>query len=154
MNDDAACRPVFRLACLPLGRSLLAPLMWLCPLQGTTHLARRFVIPMYMRNAIQQLSWSFLPLRRLSLSESTPPRFAWPGTFRPQGFPPSRRITPRSDVQPYFRLVTSMGFCSSGVFPHCQVPLTHRLNGITLLAFLLSAPYLGTTGFEALGTGA
>jgi hypothetical protein len=58
----------------------------------------------------RQLSWSFLPLRRLSSGESTPPRLASPGTFRPQGFTPSRRITPRPDARPCFVPETPMGF--------------------------------------------
>ena len=66
----------------------------------------------------RQLSWSSDPLRRLSPSESTPPRIAAPGTFRPQGFSPSRRLPPRSNAQPCFMPVTPMGFCPSGVFPH------------------------------------
>lgn len=63
----------------------------------------------------------FLPLRRMSPSESTPRRLATPTTFRPQGFSPSRRIPPRSDARPCFMPVTPMGFRSPGVFPHCQV---------------------------------
>jgi hypothetical protein len=64
----------------------------------------------------------FLPLRRLSPSESTPRRIATPATFRPQGFSPSRRITPRSDARPCFMPETPMGFRSPGGYPHCQVP--------------------------------
>jgi hypothetical protein len=64
----------------------------------------------------------FLPLRRMSPSESTPRRLATPATFRPQGFSPSRRIPPRSDARPCFMPVTPMGFRSSGVSPRCQVP--------------------------------
>ena len=78
----------------------------------------------------------FLSLRRISSSESTPRRFATPTTFRPQGFAPSRRFTPRSNARPYFMPVTPMGFCSPGIYPHCQVPPTRR-RGITLMAFLL-----------------
>jgi hypothetical protein len=63
----------------------------------------------------------FLPLRRMSPSESTPRRLATPATFRPQGFSPSRRIPPRSDARPCFMPVTPMGFRSPGAFPHCQV---------------------------------
>jgi hypothetical protein len=74
------------------------------------------------RGRHQLLSWSSSPLRRLSPSESTRPRLTSPGTFRPQGFSPSRRITPRSDARPCFMPVTSMGFCPPGVYPHCQVP--------------------------------
>ena len=76
----------------------------------------------FRRGSRQQLSWSFLPLRRMDPSESTPPRLASPGTFRPQGFAPSRRFPPRSDLRPYFIPVAPLGFCSTGIFPHCQVP--------------------------------
>jgi hypothetical protein len=58
----------------------------------------------------------------VSPSESTPPWLATPGTFRPQGFSPSRRISPRPDARPCFMPVTPMGFRSSGVSPHYQVP--------------------------------
>jgi len=64
----------------------------------------------------------FLPLRRLSPSESTSRRLATPTTFRPQGFSPSRRLTPRSNARSCFIPVTPMGFRPSGVFPRCQVP--------------------------------
>jgi hypothetical protein len=77
----------------------------------------------------------FHPLRRMSSSESTPRRLAAPTTFRPQGFTPSRRLTPRSNARPCFMPVTSMGFRPSGVSPHCQVP-SARHRGIPLLAFL------------------
>jgi hypothetical protein len=87
------------------------------------------------RTAHQQLSWSFAPLRRLSLSESTKPRFASPGTFRPQGLSPSRRIAPRPDARPYFRPVTPLGFHSPGVFPHRQVPPARHRYGIALVVF-------------------
>jgi hypothetical protein len=56
----------------------------------------------------------FLPLRRMSPSESTPRRLATPTTFRPQGFSPSRRIPPRSDARPCFMPVTPMGFALQG----------------------------------------
>ena len=80
-------------------------------------------------NSVSLLSWSFLPLRRLSPSESTPRRLATPTTFRPQGFSPSRRLSPRSNARPCFIPVTSMGFHSPGVFPRCQVqPARHRVN--------------------------
>jgi hypothetical protein len=65
----------------------------------------------------RQLSWSFLPLRRLSSGESTPPRLASPGTFRPQGFTPSRRLTPRLNARPCFVPETPMGFPLSRGFP-------------------------------------
>jgi len=71
----------------------------------------------------------FFPLRRVSPSESTPRRHATPTTFRPQGFSPSRRFSPRSNARPCFMPVTSMGFHSPGVFPHCQVhPARHRVD--------------------------
>lgn len=112
--------------------------MWLRPFQGSTQhgpptksrtlrplvqRSRRIASPTgFRRGSRQQLSWSFLPLRRMNPSESTPPRFASPGTFRPQGFAPSRRFPPRSDLRPYFMPVAPLGFCSTGIFPHCQVP--------------------------------
>ena len=83
----------------------------------------------------RQLSWSFLPLRRLSSGESTPPRLASPGTFRPQGFAPSRRITPRLNVRPCFMPETPMGFLLSRGFPPPPGPSARR-RGITLMAFL------------------
>ena len=71
--------------------------------------------------AFRQLSWSSSPLRRMSSGESTSPRLASPGTFRPQGFSPSRRFAPRPSARPCFMPVTPLGFCSSGIFPHSQV---------------------------------
>jgi hypothetical protein len=53
----------------------------------------------------------------LSSGESTRPRFASPGTFRPQGFSPSRRLTPRQNLRPFFRSVTSLGFALQGLSP-------------------------------------
>jgi hypothetical protein len=111
--------------CPPIGRSLTTPLMRLRPLQGPTrhgppthgHSAaprghRAFpTSPKGCRGCrCWQLSWSFLPLRRLSPGESTPPRLASPGTFRPQGFTPSRRLPPRLNARPCFMPETSMGF--------------------------------------------
>jgi len=87
------------------------------------------------RTTSRQLSWSFWPLRRLSLSESTCPRFASPGTFRPQSFSPSRRLAPRPDVRPSFRSVTPLGFWLSRVFPPLPGPTGLSPGGITLLAF-------------------
>jgi hypothetical protein len=57
----------------------------------------------------------------MSSGESTSPRLASPGTFRPQGFPPSRRLTPRLNARPCFMPVTPLGFCSPGIFPRNQV---------------------------------
>jgi hypothetical protein len=78
----------------------------------------------------------FLPLRRVSPSESTPRRFATPTTFRPQGFSPSRRFAPRSNAQPCFMLVTPMGFALQG-FSLAVRSLRLITSEITLLAFLL-----------------
>jgi hypothetical protein len=84
----------------------------------------------------QRLSWSFFPLRRLSPSESTPRRLATPTTFRPQGFTPSRRLSPRSNARPCFMPVTSMGFALQGfslAVRSCRL-VTRK---IALLTFLL-----------------
>jgi hypothetical protein len=72
------------------------------------------------RWVFRQLSWSSSPLRRISSSESTSPRFTSPGTFRPQGFSPSRRFAPRLNARPCFMPETPMGFHSPGTFPHNQ----------------------------------
>jgi len=96
----------------------------------------------------RRLSWSLLPLRRLSPGESTPPRLASPGTFRPQGFSPSRRLAPRLDVRPCFMPETPMGFRPSGVSPHRQVPMTRRL-GIAFLTFLLRVNLSSTRGVRS-----
>jgi hypothetical protein len=69
-------------------------------------------------------------------ASSLHPGLPTPGTFRPQGFSPSRRFPPRSDVQPCFMPVTPLGFYPSGTSPRCQVPNARRA-GNTLLAFLL-----------------
>jgi len=59
----------------------------------------------------------FVPLRRVGPSESTQRRLATPTTFRPQGFSPSRRFTPRSNARPCFMPVTPLGFLPSRGFP-------------------------------------
>jgi hypothetical protein len=87
------------------------------------------------RWAFQQLSWSSVPLRRMSSSESTQPRLTSPSTFRPQGFSPSRRLPPRLNARSCFIPVTPMGFCSPGIFPHNQVSRAFAPE-ITLSAFL------------------
>jgi hypothetical protein len=97
------------------GRSFATPLMRLRPLQGSTRHGLPTPSVSYtpkgeQNTACRQLSWSSLPLRRLSPGESTPPRLASPGTFRPQGFSPSRRIAPRPNVRPCFMPETPMGF--------------------------------------------
>jgi hypothetical protein len=104
--------------------------------------------------ARRQLSWSSFPLRRLSPDESTPPRLASPGTFRPQGLVPSRRLAPRLNVRPCFMPETPMGFsalqglsltarfpgssprnCLLDVSPHtnnrrCVAPVSARRNAL------------------------
>jgi hypothetical protein len=102
------------------------------------------------RTAHRQPSWSFSPLRRVSLSESTSPRFASPGTLRPQGFSPSRRITPRPDVRPYFRPVAPLGFRSSGAYPHRQVPRTLRPTELPSWRFFLFAARPRSSGSRRL----
>jgi hypothetical protein len=108
--------------------------MWLCPLQGTTQLARRRRNPGCSQDRAKQLlSWSSTPLRRCNPSESTPPRFATPGTFRPQGFSPSRRVTPRSNARSCFIPVTSMGFSSPfRGFPSLLGPVARHLRNYPL----------------------
>jgi hypothetical protein len=45
----------------PISQCQMAPLMWLCPLQGTTHLARHAFTPFCSRKQKQRLlSWSSL----------------------------------------------------------------------------------------------
>lgn len=95
------------------------------------------------RTAYRQPSWSSLPLRRMNLSESTSPRFASPGKFRPQGFAPSRRVTPRPDVRPYFRPVAPLGFSLFRGFPPLPGPADSSSHGIALVALLPLLPSLG-----------
>jgi hypothetical protein len=103
------------------------------PSPGFTHLARQLIGLLGYRPR-WLLSWSSAPLRRLSTSESTPPRFATPGTFRPQGFSPSRRFAPRLDVRPCFMPVAPVGFLLSRDFPSLPGPAA-RHHGNALLAF-------------------
>jgi rubredoxin len=104
--------------------------MRLRPLQGSTQrgLPTSQLRPIRRSTKAAQSAtlMEFLPLRRMSPSESTPRRLATPTTFRPQGFAPSRRLSPRSNVRPCFMPVTSMGFRPSGGFPRCQVPPARR----------------------------
>jgi hypothetical protein len=88
--------------------------MRLRPLQGSTQRGPPTSLQLPLRRATKATQsatlMEFLPLRRISPSESTPRRLATPTTFRPQGFAPSRRLTPRSNAQPCFMPVTPMGF--------------------------------------------
>ena len=89
------------------------------PSSGTTRSPRR--CNAHLATCINRLlPWRFCPLRRINSGESTSPRFSKPSTFRPQGFSPSRRVTPHLNARSCFVPVTPMGFCPSGVFPHCQ----------------------------------
>lgn len=136
--------PVFHLANPCRTEARQPALLQLRPLQGTTHQPASFGDTMCHLH--QRLPWSPLPLRRLSPGESTYPRFTSPGTFRPQDFSPSRRFTPRRDLQPYFRLVTPVGFCPSGVYP-LPGPVAHH-HRVTLLTFAPLRPPR-TAGIEA-----
>lgn len=126
----ATRNPVFLPINLSLRRNEVTPLMRLRPLQGSTQRGPPTLLQLRLRGATKAAQsatlMEFLPLRRLSPSESTPRRFATPTTFRPQGFSPSRRLAPRSDARPCFMPVTPMGFRSPGVFPRCQVPPARR----------------------------
>jgi hypothetical protein len=62
-------------------------------------------------------SLGFLPLRRHQHWESTPPGFTSPGTFRPRGFTPPRRVAPPSALRVCFAPLAPLGFRPSGVFP-------------------------------------
>jgi hypothetical protein len=68
------------------------------------------------------LSWSSAPLRRLSPTESTVPRLASPGPFRPQGLSPSRRLAPRSDLPALFRAGNALGVSPFRGFPPPPAP--------------------------------
>jgi hypothetical protein len=95
--------------------------MRLRPLQGSTQRGppTSLISPLQRATKTAQSAtlMEFLPLRRISPSESTPRRFATPTTFRPQGFAPSRRFTPRSNARSCFIPVTSMGFQPYRGFP-------------------------------------
>jgi hypothetical protein len=95
--------------------------MRLRPLQGSTQhgppTSQRLPLRKATEAAQSATLMEFLPLRRISSSESTPRRFATPTTFRPQGFAPSRRLSPRSNARPCFMPVTPMGFPPFRGFP-------------------------------------
>jgi len=78
----------------------------------------------------------FCPFDVQARASSLHPGLPKPGTFRPQGFSPSRRFPPRSNARSYFIPVTSMGFYPSGSSPHRQVPNARRAR-IALLTFFL-----------------
>jgi hypothetical protein len=102
----------------------VAPTTGFNPTRPANSLVRRPPRGANGNTAHRQLSWSSFPLRRLSSGESTPPRLASPGTFRPQGFTPSRRLAPRPNVRPCFMPETPMGFSTLQGFS-----LTARFHG-------------------------
>lgn len=112
--------------------------MRLRPLQGSTQRGPPTSLLPTLRRATKSTQsatlMEFLPLRRLSPSESTPRRLATPTTFRPQGFTPSRRLPPRSNARPCFMPVTSMGFSLQG-FSLAVRSIRLVTRWITLLAF-------------------
>lgn len=92
------------------------------PLQGATcsarwlHASRRSA-----RQDHQQLSWSLLPLRRFSLSKSTPPRVAKPEYVPPTGFRTLSTDYSSLGRLALFRASSAHGVCRSpGGFPHYQ----------------------------------
>lgn len=107
-------------------RSSKAPLLWLRPLQGTTHRGPPVCHPSWvpkdqpMRNRL--LSWSFVPLRRISPGESTPPRFANTGYVPSTGFPTLSTAYSSPERPALFQTGSARGVRPPGVFPRCQVP--------------------------------
>jgi hypothetical protein len=96
-------RPTGFEAAAPESIEIEAPLMRLRPLQGATRRGPPNIQPSIASSThsairgsrsrearpggrCRQLSWSLLPLRRLSPSESTPPRFAKAGYVPSSGF--------------------------------------------------------------------
>jgi hypothetical protein len=59
----------------------------------------------------------FLPLQRLRSWKPGRPGLASSGTFRPQGFSPSRRFPSSRTFRPCFMPVTLLGFSLQGLFP-------------------------------------
>jgi len=135
-TDSPASRPK------PFGSSRVVK-----PSPGFTHLARQLIGFLGYRPR-WQLSWSSTPLRRLSTSESTPPRLATPGTFRPQGFSPSRRLAPRPHLQSCFRLVTPLGLPLSRGFPSLSGSASSSPRN-AFLAFHPRDAVIITASFEA-----
>jgi hypothetical protein len=70
----------------------------------------------------RQLSWSLLPLRRLSPSESTPPRLANTGYVPPTGFLTLSTACSSLERPALFHAGNALGVRPSGSSPHCQVP--------------------------------
>jgi hypothetical protein len=71
----------------------------------------------------RQLSWSLLPLRRLSPSESTPPRFANTGYVPSTGFLTLSTAFSSLERPALFHADSAHGVRPTGSSPHCQVPL-------------------------------
>lgn len=87
---------------------------------------------------------------------ASPPASCHPRTLHPQGFSPSRRLAPHRHAQPCFMLVTPLGFCSPGGFPHRQVRAARHVPD-ALLAFvprILKKPRMWTRGVPTMLSGA
>jgi len=65
----------------------------------------------------RHLPWDLDPYSACGIESPLNPGLASPGTFQPQGFAPSRRITPLGALRVYFTPVALMGFHPSGVSP-------------------------------------
>jgi hypothetical protein len=139
-SNEPLAKPVFLPTNRPLRRDEAAPLLRLRPLQGSTQRGPPTSLILSLRKATEtaQLAtlMEFLPLRRLSPSESTSRRFATPTTFRPQGFSPSRRFAPRPDARPCFMPVTPMGFALQGFSPTVR---SHQLSPVRLPSWCFSS---------------
>jgi hypothetical protein len=69
----------------------------------------------------RQLSWSLVPLRRLSPSESTPPRFAKAGYVPSSGFLTLSTACSSLERPTLFHAGNARGVRPTGSSPHCQV---------------------------------
>jgi len=77
-------------------------------------------------------SWGFAPLQRLASGGSVSPGFASPGTFRPRGLSPPRRLSPPLSSRAHDARCRSWGLRFAGSFerrgrdvlprPRCPVP--------------------------------
>jgi hypothetical protein len=83
-----------------------------------------------------QLSWSLVPLRRLSPSESTPPRFANTGYVPSTGFYTLSTAYSSLERPTLFHAGNVHGVSPFREFPSLPGPAAHH-DEITLVAFLL-----------------
>jgi hypothetical protein len=134
---------VFLSTSSPPDRGLAAPLMWLCPLQGTTRLARRRPISCRSRKRVQQLlSWSFSPLRRLARASLLHPGL--PHRVRSAhrvSHPLDGLLLARTPGPVSYRYRPWGSLHPPGGFPHRWVPLARHLRNYPLgvLPLLLHA---------------